>query len=252
LGLLGGKFREKGNMMRKIALVYVVISLIGILAGCSLMDDNKSGNTQSEKDTILMKNVVFMNVLQGDTYTSGIKEYNDIRTELMLSNEYDYEYDELENADTLYAFTVSLIGYGKKNDDTKPTDYPVRGQDETSDEYDNRCIAYKRNKLQEIMKSEGILIVRDYSGNDIGQLDCVIACTMNDLVRVFNDEDGEINKWHYYVNYTVRPDMEQILRDAGWSEKITFSSYDWYKHNKEKVQEKIGVEIQCVMSVEVE
>ena len=222
-------------MIRKrVVSLVLVLCVMLTLIGCTKEKQNDISNTESQsltEDTVLMKDVVFMNQYSIFGFDDGYY-IDDIRVYLKIIPDRKYEYDEIEDKNTLYAFHVE-----------------INATEETSFWKDSNS----HERIMEMLKSEGIYILSDiydeeymYKGNN------VIICTMDDLVRVFNGEDSEISKCDYHITPAMRPDFIEIFRQVGWTEEIDEFPFDWYQHKTELVQTVTGTEKQVTLTVEVE
>jgi hypothetical protein len=133
----------------------------------------------------------------------------------------------------------------------------VQRTDESDKEYQNRISLYGKNRLVEVMKSEGIWVLSECLEEETPV--CLIACTMSDLVRVFDsdtsvfrDETNIFSKWDYIITSTQRPDIVEVTTQAGWSKETGRELEGWFWEHLEEVQKLIGTEYQVTMSVEVE
>lgn len=243
--------------MKKIALTYALISSFFLLQGCSgnVNSSNEASNTQQESsktseselqtETPVMKEVVFINAPESWAW-NGIKPEK-VLERMEHECKYNYEYDEAKDKDTLYAFAVQFMYL--KNDAVKPTDYPMQEDSETNVEFEVREQEYLNVKLVETMKNAGVWIIEERSAQDTEF--CVIACTMNDLVRMFDGKDGIYGTWEYIITPVTRPDWLDVLEEAGYPKDSGIDTEYWYGKNYEAVDEIVEMQPQVTMSVEV-
>ena len=249
--------------MRKRIWLCMIIGVSMILMSCSLSDSsNNQTNTgsdmtsdaETDADAVIMKDVIFLNTPMGAV--SGVPR-DSAWEKVNYESEYPYEYNEAEDTDKLYAFHIQLSNLEKGFDEVKPADFPVQGVEETDAEYQDRIALYGKDKLVEIMKSEGIWVLSECLEKETPV--CMIACTMSDLVRVFDsdtsvfhDETNIFSKCDYLITSMSRLDWDEVLQKAGWSKETGRESESWYWENVEEVQKLTGTEYQVTMSVEVE
>lgn len=244
--------------MKKALLTYIIISSFLLLAGC-LVNKNNSNDAEytqaeselvseieSQTEIVEMKDVVFLN-MPVDMAFNGIK-IEGVLERMNYENRRCYEYDETKDADTLYAFGVGLVRL--QTDVVKPLDYPIQESYETGGEFGKRLDEYQKNELLEIMKDEGIWVLQEDLEENSNA--CVIVCTMNDLVRVFDGEDGIYGTWDYVISPVTRPDWIDILEELGCSAETEVTREMWYWEHKDEVKEIVGTEQQVTISVEVE
>ena len=242
-----------------VLLVVIIIGGIGISR--SLKEPNQDISkendieTETESEAKIMKDVVFLNrpavgALRGVPRPSAWEKIN-------YESKYPYEYNEAEDGDKLYAFYIYFFSYQKGFGEITPADFPVQRTDESDKEYQNRISLYGKNRLVEVMKSEGIWVLSECLEEETPV--CLIACTMSDLVRVFDsdtsvfrDETNIFSKWDYIITSTQRPDIVEVTTQAGWSKETGRELEGWFWEHLEEVQKLIGTEYQVTMSVEVE
>ncbi len=211
--------------MKRIICVCLFICLMVGLSGCSINPNNmtdtetETSNDVVEKNTTIMKDVVFLNLLQARVLNDGYED-GSVLWKMQYGLSYHYSYNEETDKDTLYAFHLYL--YPSEND----------------------------IDAEEIMKAEGMYIVKDYP-KEVEEYGCVFACTMDRLVEVFDSEDSLMNGIMYEIQPAPRPDILEVFRDIGWTEEIEKSPYDWYRMKQAYVQSKIGEETQITLSVPV-
>lgn len=172
-----------------------------------------------EPKEIVSKEVVFMNRVGSsmilDTYDMPVLK------KLKVASEYNYEYDEQLNKDTLYAF---------------------------------KCSFYTRRDVEEypdyIYEDDGIYVLVEYQGDVTkDERSAIIVCTMNDLVRVFDNEEFT-SKWAIDIHPVLRPDFYDAITELGWNESTSVST--WCKDNQELLESKFGSVNQSTMTVELE
>jgi hypothetical protein len=78
----------------------------------------------------------------------------------------------------------------------------------------------------------------------------VIAGTMADLRRVFTEQNGEIDGWRFCAVSVHRPDMDNILRQTGWTEEMDKET--WFDTHYEEILPLLGTDAdQVVLTVPV-
>lgn len=186
------------------------------------LNGTENDSTETDIKSTVSKEVVFMN-REGGIVILDIGYDGPILKKLAVAAEYDYEYDEANNKDTLYAFGCHFY---PKGDVVEKPDY--------------------------IYEDKNVYVLSDYKGfGDNYGYDMTIACTMDDLVHLFDNEEF-LEKWSVHINPLMRPDILEVLKELGWDENGTKTSGDWYKNNRELVESKIGTDNQITMTVEVE
>lgn len=209
--------------MKRIIRLGLCICLVMVLIGCSSNPKNNVPNTEGSNDvgkrnTTVIKDVVFLNLLQtramNDSYEDG-----SVLWKMKIGLLYNYVYNEETDKDTLYAFQLYV--------------YPSQNVD-----------------VEDIMKEEGVYIIEDYP-EELEEYGCVIVCTFDELVRIFDNEDGFMAGIKYEIQPAPRPDILEVFREIGWTEEIENSPYDWYQIKQTYVQSKIGKETQVTLQVPV-
>lgn len=232
--------------MKRIILITLFICSILCLSACSAQQ-NVEGEEQNEKN--VSQEVVFINLLQSGDNDEFIHE--DMLHYMKCTYPCNYDYEQEKNTDTLYAFEFYLNSYYE--DAEIENEMPIQAEDESIEEFVKRSKQYRVNLAKEIMKEEGIYVVSDYSNEDgIYLMDCVIACTIDDVIRLSEATEGEISKWNFYLKPATRPDMIELLKEVGWTQEIEHSPYSWYENKKELVQSKTGTETFITLTVQIE
>lgn len=244
--------------MKKIVFAYVLICSLLLLTGCSVNKNssNNASNTQQENSATsesesqteipVMKDVVFLNAPVSWAW-NGIKPEK-VLERMEHECKYNYVYDEAKDKDTLYAFEVQFMCF--RHDVEKPYDYPVQESYETVSEFSVREREYVNAKFVETMNAAGVWIIEERLVDDTKV--CVIACTMNDLVRMFDGKDGIYGTWEYIIKPVTRPDWLDVLEEAGYPKDSGIDTEYWYGHNYEAVDEIVEMQPQVTLSIKVE
>ena len=146
-------------------------------------------------------------------------------------------YEKEADPDTLYAFSIDVDHY-YKNQSFYPEDYPVREENETQKDYMKRCSEYRRKVVGLLLQEEGFLII-----GDLFQTQFVVAGTMENFVRVFEEKEN-LEDWYLIAESTERPDMEDILNEAGWNSDMfdEFPRQEWFEENMDILKSLLGTD----------
>lgn len=227
--------------MKKVKSMVLGISVALFLTGCngSLSDnDSEEGlssihetemedatdttteeaSTQNE-DTV-MKEVVFLN-----------KIYFNFRECVTIPrNEYTPYYEWESDPDTLYAFYV-IIDHYQLNESPN---YPSREEGETDEEYSARCGGYRVRAVKELLQKEGFIFVKQETPGFL-----MVAATREQIEHVFSEMEN-LEKWYIRAQAVERPDMNELLIQAGWDEKKDLEI--WLKKNMDTFVQYLGTD----------
>ena len=209
-------------MKKILMIIFLCVFTASLSVACSksIYTQPESSQQSTQNHEPIIRDVVFLNMFEeigrNTIYVGGT-----VFEKVKQNTANEYIYNEETDKDTLYAYRLFI--------------YPDEGL-----------------KPYETMKKEGIYIVKDYPEEMSHYYECVIAATMDDLVRVFDGEDSVMNGVAYELTPATRIDMIQIFREIGWSEEIDPLFTQWFQIKKKYVQKYIGTEPHVVLSVELE
>lgn len=221
--------REK----KKVILLTAVLLLMLVLGGCrgSEVDEKLENGSQEQSDLESSTDMTEEAAeLRAVVFRNRVDEI-DLVDEERFENELHSTYQVEDDADILYAFEVCE---SDRFDETYPEDYPVQGEDEDDESFDERRAKYCRKMIVEALKKEGFVILSASSGERL-----VFAGTM-DKLRYHFTETSNLDGWRLCVVSAIRPDMDEILAKTGWNR--TLDREIWFKKHIDTIMPLLGTE----------
>lgn len=150
-------------------------------------------------------------------------------------------YDEVNDKDVLYAYAVHAHIIP---DEIKARCLSEAGNTNGEVELE-RYIEAVECFEKEIFLKMGFVIVENHPNDSF-----VIAGTKEQLDTLFVKNLGEVDGWRFCALQIVRPDMDDILRQTGWTENDT--RVYWFREHYEEILPLLGTDAdQVVLTVPV-
>jgi hypothetical protein len=230
--------------MKKVYVVLCVLCVL-ILAGCNGRDriDNgqeKNTNKESEvvsSDTDNLYEVVFLN------YVLDVAEHDASIDRNSLISSYTTGYPE----EALFAFALRIEYLEFSDPRYAPEGFPIREEGESADAFRTRYWDYTSAILETTFHEEGLYLLKDESQG------YVVVGTMDDLRRVFEERETT-EGWHIRASSAVRPDMDEILEQAGWTPDMVMKidRMEWFEKNYDSIKDLLGTDARdVVLTVEL-
>ena len=219
--------------MKMMKCVVLLIGVMFLFIGCTGSLSTEKENTQltseseSEKDASIshqiMKDVVFIN-----------RVYNERPREpaTIGRNEYYSLYEISENEDTLYAFRIYVDHYWYNGSFIPDNTVMEEGES-------------RNDIIKELLQREGFIFI------DESVEKMTVAATMDQMNRVFGEME-HLENWYLRAENAVRPDMDEILEQARWSDSLIIDIETWFDNNMETLVPLLGTDAaQITMAVPV-
>ena len=224
---------------KTVSVLSILLIIVLMLSGCrgnvlstnteSQAKEETTSQTDTENELTETRDVVFLN-----------KVYSRLINAATLSHNEMYSLYETEtDSNTLYAFEVKVSCYRNEAGAIMyPDDYPIQAENEEREAYLSRCGEYEDKAIKELLRQEGFIFIDDYPSKGI-----VIAGTLNQVERVFKDMEN-LNGWYIGASSALRPDMDDILKEAGWRNDLTtsISKTDWFEKNMDILKQLLGTD----------
>lgn len=221
--------REKRNVI----LLTAVLFLMMVLGGCRGNELDEKPENESQEQSDLESSTDMTNEateLRAVVFRNRVDEI-ELVDEERFKNELHSTYQVEDDADILYAFEVCE---SDRFDETYPEDYPVQGEEEDDESFDERRAKYCREMIVEALKKEGFVILSASPGERL-----VFAGTM-DKLRYHFTETHNLDGWRLCVVSAIRPDMDEILAKAGWNDNT--DREEWFAKHIDTILPLLGTE----------
>ena len=230
--------------MKKVYVVLCVLCVL-ILVGCNGKDtiDNEQDNSSNkESETISSEvdnlyEVVFLNYVLDVAEHDGPIERNN------LYSSFESGYSQ----DTLFAFVLVVDYLEYSSPEYAPEGFPIREEGESADAFRTRYWDYTSAILEKTFHEEKLYLLKDESQGYI------VVGTMDDLRRVFEERETT-EGWRIRAKSAVRPDMDEILEQAGWTPDMVMKidRMEWFEKNYDSIKELLGTDAKdVVLTVEL-
>lgn len=225
---------------KKIVRIALCIILAMMISGCNgrsiEINEGKSNSIKasevisSEKDEL--HEVVFLN------YVLDVVEHDGPIGRNVLNSNYATGYSE----ETLFAFALEIDYLEYVNAEYAPEGFPIREENESIDDFRVRYWQYTKLKLEKIFHDEGLFLL------DNDSFGYIVVGTMSDLKRVFQERENT-GGWYIRAKSAVRPDMDEILEQSGWTPDMALriNRMDWFEKNYDSIKELLGTDAKYVV-----
>ena len=192
--------------MKKLNLCIFVMSFALLLIGCDFASVEKG----EHKSIVVERDVMFMN--EDPKFVTSIMKFE--------FNELYSLYEEDEDAEMLYAFRIHK-GHLRKNEEAYPTDFPVRGDEESDDEYELRAWSYVRNMIEKHLLEKGFYLLQNSPEESI-----IFAGTLEEVEKAF-DKTSSLVGWYMDVESVAHPEADIMnAEDMQIMKKVSLIVYE--------------------------
>ena len=234
--------------MKKIITALLIFCIAMSFVGCT--DTDITNNTENvpevssefkTEDGIQTGEALFLNWYKDKVLREGTAKQGE-RVKFYIKD-YREWYNYAVETNALCAINITLVDY---IGDVLPEDYPVRGEDEASNEFDTRRKQYHRDLLFKILEEENITLIRySYAYREDGAkilsdycYSVIIAITMEDLYNLVDKPEGALYNWEIRLSPQLRFDYEEALKELGWNGEDT--SEAWIEKNRALLLRELG------------